>query len=419
MIEIKPLHHCDAQVSIPGSKSHTHRAIIISSLAGGESLLLSPLQCEDTEHTIESLRRFGVSIFWEGDTVRVLGSGGRFDGGNREVYVGNSGTSMRFLTALSALRKGRTLLNGNERMRQRPIGELLRGLETLGVKAYSRGEDGYPPVVVESSGLEGGYLKVSGEESSQYLSGLLIISPYASKDVRLEVVGNLVSRSYIDITLSVMAAFGVDVEREGDRSFFVKAGQQYRPQMYRIEGDASSASYFFLAAALTGGKVRVENFNPDSIQGDTAFLDILTRMGCEVLRGERWAEVRGKDLYGIEMDMGGIPDLVPTVAIAAAFAHGKTVLRNINHLRFKESDRIKTPAIELGKMGIRTEEREDSLKIEGGRPHGAEIETYHDHRLAMSFAIAGLVVPGVKIKGEECVNKSFPDFWKMFERLYP
>ena len=215
-----------------------------------------------------------------------------------------------------------------------------------------------------------------------------------------------------------MSAFGIEVQRTGDHSFFVRAGQRYRPQEYRVEGDASNASYFFAAAAVTRGSVRVENFRPSSVQGDVGFLKILEEMGCEVKRGENFAEVRGKKLQGIEVDMNTMPDLVPTLAVTAAFAQGNTVMKNIGHLRLKESDRIAALAGELVKMGVKAESGDDWLKVKGGKARGAEIETYNDHRLAMSFAIAGLAVPGVKIKGEGCVAKSFPGFWETLEKLY-
>jgi len=216
----------------------------------------------------------------------------------------------------------------------------------------------------------------------------------------------------------VMSAFGVEVQREGYTSFFMKAGQRYLPRTYFIEGDASNASYFFSAAAVTGGTVRVENFPSASLQGDSAFLSILEKMGCEVTRSEGWAQVRGGELRGIEIDMKAMPDLVPTLAVTAAFARGKTVIRNIEHLRFKESDRIAALAAELSKLGVRVEEGRDWITVEGGKMHGAEIETYHDHRLAMSFSIAGLAVPGVRIKEERCVDKSFPAFWETLKKLY-
>jgi len=419
MIEIMPLDHLDASVAIPGSKSYTHRALIVSALADGASILINGLRCEDTNHTIRALKKFGVPILCKEDGLHVQGRGGKLAASEERIFVGSSGTSMRFLTAVAALKKGRTLLDGSVRMRKRPIAQLLDGLVALGVNAYSKERNGLPPVVIESQGIKGGWVRINGSESSQFLSAVLLVAPYANEDVRVEVTGPLVSKHYIDITLDVMRAFGVEVESGGYRSFFVRAGQRYAGKKFEIEGDASNASYFFGAAAVARGRVRVENLRLPSFQGDMGFLDILKRMGCGVIRGENWAEVHGKELQGIEVDMNAMPDLVPMLAVTAAFARGRTAIRNIGHLRLKESDRIRTLARELSRMGIRVEEEEDGLKIEGGKARGAEIETYHDHRLAMSFAVAGLAVPGIKIKGEGCVNKSFPDFWKTLGRLYP
>ena len=418
MIEIRPMDRCDAVVTIPGSKSYTHRALIVSALADGESILLNALASEDTDYTCRGLERLGIRSLWKKDGLHVLGAGGKFDRGGRKIFTGNSGTSMRFLTALASLRDGQTLLDGDGRMRQRPMIDLLEGLEALGVRAYSDNGKGTPPVAVESMGLKGGMATIRGDRSSQFLSGLLMVAPYAERDVHLKVAGPLASRPYVDITLDVMSAFGVRVDRKEDHSFFVKVGQRYRPRTFRIEGDASHASYFFSAAAVSRGRVRVENFVPCSVQGDAAFLDVLEGMGCEVVRGGEWADVRGGDLRGIEIDMNAMPDLVPTLAVTAAFARGKTVMRNIGHLRVKESDRLASVAKELGKMGVRTEEGEDWLSVEGGSPRRAEIETHNDHRLAMAFAVAGISVPGMKIKGERCVEKSFPGFWNTFQSLY-
>jgi len=417
MMEIKTLNKCDAVVSVPGSKSYTHRALVVSALADGESLLRNTLSSEDTDYTLRGLEALGVTFRLKEDGLHSFGRGGRLKATDR-LFVGNSGTSMRFLCALAALGNGRTLLDGSERMRSRPMGVLLEGLGALGVGAYSEGGKGYPPVAVESHGLKGGVAKIRGEESSQFLSALLMISPCAEQDVTLEVTGPLPSRPYVDMTVSVMSAFGVEVQRKEYASFFVKAGQRYFPQTYSIEGDTSNASYFFSAAAMTGGTVRVENFPPASLQGDSGFLSILEDMGCEVTRGDGWAQVRGGELRGIEIDMKAMPDLVPTLAVTAAFAEGKTVIRDIGHLRFKESDRIAALAAELSKLGVRVEEARDWIAVEGGKMHGAEIETYNDHRLAMSFSIAGLAVPGVKIKGERCVDKSFPGFWETLKKLY-
>jgi 3-phosphoshikimate 1-carboxyvinyltransferase len=418
MIEIKPIHHCNAVMTLPGSKSYTHRALIISALADGESVLINPLRSEDTEYTASGLQNLGITIFWGEGSLHVLAKRGMSIGSDETIYTGNSGTSMRFLTALAGLRKGRTLLDGSERMRRRPIEELLSGLKALGVRAYSKEKNGYPPVIIESQGLQGGIARIRGEESSQFLSALLMVAPYASGDVCVQVMGNLSSRPYVDITKDVMSAFGVEVKCDEYHAFFVKAGQRYVPQKYQIEGDASNASYFFSAAAITQGKVRVENLKSNSLQGDIRFLDILKRMGCGVAQGNGWAEVEGKELHGVEIDMNGMPDLVPTLAITSAFARGETIMRDIGHLRLKESDRIKALASELGKMGIRVEEGEDWLRIEGGMAHGAEIDPHNDHRLAMSFAIAGLAIPGIRIQDEKCVNKSFPGFWERFQKFY-
>jgi 3-phosphoshikimate 1-carboxyvinyltransferase len=418
MIEIRPLHHCDSIVTIHGSKSYTHRALIVSSLASGESVLLNALRSEDTEHTLRGLRQCGIPISEEREALRVAGQGGKLEGERGTLFLGNSGTSMRFLTALAALRKGRTLLDGNERMRKRPMADLLEGLTALGVEARSVHGDGCPPVMMESRGLRGGTARIRGDESSQFLSALLMVAPYAMEDISVEVTGKLSSRPYVDITLDVMSSFGVEVQNEKSWSFFVRSGQRYRPREYLVEGDASNASYFFAAAAITRGKVRVKNFRSDSVQGDTGFLDVLERMGCEVARGDHCTDLLGKALHGIETDMNAMPDLVPTLAVTAAFAEGKTVIQNVAHLRLKESDRLSALAGELKRMGIRAEEGKDWLSIEGGKAHGAIIETHDDHRLAMSFAIAGLAVPGIKIRNERCVDKSFPGFWETLEKLY-
>ncbi len=418
MIEIKPLTRLDATVTIPGSKSFTHRALIISALADGESILINSLQSDDTDYTTQALERLGIQFLREGDLLHVFGKGGRLKGGEENIFIGNSGTSMRFLTALVALKKGHTQLDGNERMRKRPISDLLEGLKALGVKAYCRDGQGCPPVIIQSKGLRGGKAKVRGDKSSQFLSALLMVAPYAEEDVECQVTGHLTSKPYVKMTCEVMSDFGVEVYRSESGSFFVKAGQKYQPRRYFVEGDASNASYFFSAAAVTRGKVRVQNFRVDSIQGDSGFLNILEKMGCEVIRGDHWAEVRGQAMKGIEVDMNEVPDLVPTLAVTSTFASGRTLIKNIGHLRSKESDRISALTGELRKIGIWAEEGQDWLKVEGGKIHGAEIETYNDHRLAMSFAIAGLITPGIKIKGERCVDKSFPRFWEVFEEVY-
>ncbi len=415
--EIAPHGPIEAVLTLPGSKSYTHRALMAAALAAGESVLTNALKAEDTELTAQALAQLGAGIDWQGITIRVTGRGGRWRPAALPIYLGNSGTSIRFLTALVALGEGEYLLTGTDRLCQRPLGELLTALSEIGVRAVSEKGDGCPPVRV-MGGLTGGKARLSGAISSQYLSALLFIGPLAPKGLEIEVTGELVSRPYVDLTLEVLEEFGVSYYREGYRVFQLPGGQCYLPQEYQIEADASSASYFWAAAALTGGRVTITNLSPASRQGDAAFPRVLAQMGCAVESTEAGLTVRGGVLQGVEVDMATMPDLVPTLAVLAAFAQGETVISGVAHLRHKESDRLQAVATELAKMGIEARETEDGLIIRGGQPHGAVIDTYNDHRIAMSFAVAGLKVPGVIITDPDCVIKSFPDFWELFERLY-
>ncbi len=415
--KINPLDQVQATLTLPGSKSYTHRALVAAALAAGESRLTNALRAEDTELTAQALAQLGAGLDWQGDTVRVTGKGGAWLPAAKPLYLGNSGTSMRFLTALTALGQGEYRLTGTERLCQRPLGELLAALGQLGVRAASQKGDGCPPVTVHG-GLRGGRASLSGTVSSQYVSALLFIGPLAPEGLDLTVTGELVSRPYVDLTLEVMGGFGISYYREGYRFFQVPGGQTYTPQDYAIEADASSASYFWAAAAVTGGRVTITNLCLTSSQGDAAFPRVLERMGCRVAASPAGVTVAGGPLQGIEVDMAAMPDLVPTLAVVAAFAQGETVITGVAHLRHKESDRLHAVATELGKMGIGVRETADGLVIQGGRPRGATIDTYQDHRLAMSFAVAGLQAPGTVIKDPEVVAKSFPDFWEFFERLY-
>ena len=414
--EIKPCDPVQATLTLPGSKSYTHRALVAASLAVGDSLLRNPLRAEDTELTAQALAKLGAGIDWKGAAVRVRGAGGRWLPLAEPIYLGNSGTSMRFLTALTALGQGSYRLTGTERLCQRPMDELLQALGQLGVRAASEGGAGRPPVVVQG-GLQGGRAVLSGAVSSQYLSALLFISPLAPAGVEIEITAELVSRPYVDLTLEVMGAFGVSYYRQGYSYFMVPGRQTYQPRDYAIEADASSASYFWAAAAVTGGRVTIANLGPESCQGDASFPKVLARMGCVVADTEAGLMVRGLPLRGINVNLAAMPDLVPTLAVVAAFARGETVITGVPHLRHKESDRLATVAAELNKMGIAARETADGLIIPGGRPHGAAIDPHQDHRLAMSFAVAGLKIPGVVIYDPGCVAKSFPDFWGYFDNL--
>ena len=415
--EIKPCRQVDATLTLPGSKSYTHRALMAAALAAGASVLTNALAAEDTELTARALAQLGAGIDWQGATIRVMGRGGGWLPAPLPIYLGNSGTSMRFLTALAALGEGEYLLTGSARLCQRPLGELLAALRQIGVRAESEPGDGCPPVTV-TGGLIGGKAQLSGAISSQYLSALLFIGPLAPAGLEIDITGSLVSRPYVDLTLEVLGDFGITYYREGYRFFQLPGGQCYLPQTYEIEADASSASYFWAAAALTGGRVTITNLSLESSQGDAAFPGVLGRMGCAIASSPAGLTVTGGPLTGMEVDMAAMPDLVPTLAVLAAFAQGDTVITGVAHLRHKESDRLAAVAAELQKMGIEARETADGLIIRGGAPQGAVIHTYNDHRIAMSFAVAGLKTPGVSITDPDCVAKSFPDFWDFFDRLY-
>ncbi len=417
MKEINPISKIDARVCIPGSKSLTHRAFIVAALANGKSHLGNILYAEDTMLTASALNQMGVNIKIDGKTATVIGRAGKIFAPKKEIYLGNSGTSMRLLTAIFALGDGRFILTGDSRMKQRPIADLLDALNPLGVSAYSIDKSGCPPVAIEAKGIMGGRTGIKTNISSQFLSGLLLVAPYAKNDVIIEVIGYLPSKSYIDLTLKVMEDFGVRIDYEDYKHFFIPSRQVYKARDYTIEGDLSSASYFFAAAAILKGKVTVFPIDIDSKQPDIGFLGILEEMGCKAVAKQREVTVVGGDLKGISVDMNAMPDLVPTLAVVAAFAKGDTIIKNVAHLRAKECDRLSAIATELKNMGIEIEEKGDGLIIKGGGLEGAIIETYNDHRIAMGFALAGLKVPGIKIINPACVNKSFPEFWDILESL--
>jgi 3-phosphoshikimate 1-carboxyvinyltransferase len=420
MKEIRKIKHLDATVQIPGSKSFTQRALMVAALADGQSILRNPLIADDTEHLMRALRALGIEILVSDDDIIVTGRNGHVENPGTTLFVGNNGTALRFLPPFVALGQGSFVIDGSRRLRERPVQPLLDGLRRLGVETSTENDTGYPPVTVHGGGIRGGRATFVDPESSQYLSSILISAPYGDRDVEIEIEGSSVSAPYIDMTVDVMNHFGVSVEMRGPTAFFVPVPQRYRAQRYVIESDASGASYFFLAAALCRGRVTVENLNPDTRQGDIGFLRILEEVGCRVVRGADFIEVVGTDLAGGDRvyDMGNMPDMVPTLAVLAAFRPGRTVITNATHLRVKESNRIESVVTELNRIGITARERPDGLVIHGGEPHGAEIRTYDDHRIAMSFAIAGCVTGGMTITDRKCVAKSFPHFWQVMDRLY-
>ncbi|MCF8055482.1 MAG: 3-phosphoshikimate 1-carboxyvinyltransferase [Desulfocapsa sp.] len=422
MKEITPVTSVDVTIAVPGSKSLTQRALIAAALADGTSRLLGPLASEDTSYTSKALEQMGIKVERGEDVWIVHGSGGILETPAGEIFLGNNGTATRFLTSVAALGQGAFRIDGEERMRERPIGPLMEALQGWGVDITSVRGTGCPPLQLNSNGLSGGATVLPEGKSSQYLSSLLLVAPYAREATTLEVRGEVLSKPYVAMTLSVMSDFGVSPECNEDFTFFSIPRGKYRAMDYEIEGDASNASYFWAAAAITGGRVTVSNVPVPSLQGDAGLVPLLARMGCEISCDGGGITLQGRErLEGITVDMGDMPDVVPTLAVVAAFAHGKTVINNIAHLRIKECDRLTATLTELAKMGARVEEGDDFMVIhgDGGKSlHGAEIETYKDHRMAMSFAVTGLRVAGVQITGEGCVAKSFPDFWERFEKLY-
>ncbi|MFQ5699529.1 MAG: 3-phosphoshikimate 1-carboxyvinyltransferase [Myxococcota bacterium] len=413
---IEPISPPDASVAVPGSRSLTNRALVCAALAAGESRIRGWLDCEDTRAMLEGLERLGVGIEERGADLTILGAGGRFAIPMRPLDCRLSGTTMRFLTACAALPPGRVVLDGTARMRERPIQELADALGQLGVSV--RTVAGCPPVTVQGGHLVGGATTVDASRSGQFLSALLLVAPYAQRNVEIT-TGRVASRPFVDMTLEVMSAFGVGVDMPHPQRFRIEAGGRYRAREYAIEPDAMSASYFFAAAAITGGRVKVEGLGPASCQGDVRFVEVLERMGCVAERDRRWIAVRGpRYLHGIDVDMNSMPDMALTLAIVACFAHGPTRIRNVAHLRFKESDRMAALVSELSKLGARVEALPEELRIEPPeqiRP--ARIETYDDHRIAMSFALAGLRAPGIVIENPGCVGKTFPDFFESLGQL--
>ena len=407
------------EVSVPGSKSYTHRILIAAALSDGECRIQRPLLSEDTLLTLQALRQMGIPIDdTSKDQLIVSGNRGSFNPGADRIFLGNSGTSMRLLTAVAALGRGKFTLTGTDRMAERPIQDLIEALEQLGVGIRSLNHNGCPPLEIVGEKISGGPVTINCRTSSQYLSALLLIAPYTDRGLEIRVTEGPVSRPYVDMTIDVMNKFGVTVNRQGYEWFKVAGGQVYRAGAYPVEPDGSQAGYFWAAAAVCGTEVKVKGVTTDSRQGDVNFAKLLASMGCDIVTEPDGITVSGTSLRAIDVDMGDMPDMVPTLAVVAAFAEGTTIIRNVSHLKAKESDRLASVVNELVKLGIDARCSADELIVTGGSPHGAQIETYGDHRIAMSFAVAGLVTPGVFIQDENCVKKSFPDFWHVFNGLY-
>jgi 3-phosphoshikimate 1-carboxyvinyltransferase len=420
-LPIAPKPPIDASVLVPGSKSLTNRALTVAALARGTSVLSGCLLAEDSEVMLGALRALGLETEPRGTTVTVHGQGGRVPAEHAQLDLRLSGTSIRFLTALVALGRGRYVLDGNQRMRERPIQDLLGALVALGADARTQLQTGCPPVVVTASGLRGGRAEVAGGSSSQYLSALLMAAPYAATPVTLEVTGELQSKPFVDMTLRLMADFGVEVGRDGYTRFEVPTGV-YAARPYAVEGDAMAAGYLWAAAAITGGRVRVKNVGSASVQGDRRLADVLGEMGCAVSWTAASCEVVAPagGLRGGTFDLNDMSDQAQTLAVVALFADRPTRIENVWNLRIKETDRLRALATELTKLGARVEEGRDYLVVhpltsERARP--AEIDTYGDHRMAMAFALAGLRLPGVVIRDPACVTKTFPEFFRVLAEL--
>ncbi|MBE8969578.1 3-phosphoshikimate 1-carboxyvinyltransferase [Nostocales cyanobacterium LEGE 12452] len=410
----------DATVEIPGSKSLTNRALLVAALAQGDSILENALFSEDSEYFAKCVEQLGIPITLNPQLaqIQVAGRGGEIPAKQADLFVGLAGTAARFISALVALGNGEYRLDGVPRMRERPMGDLLTVLQTGGATINFEGNSGFMPYTVYSRQFAGGNFRVKANQTSQQLSALLMIAPYAQQDTIVEVEGTLVSQSYVKMTCRLMADFGVEVIQIGDNQFQIKAGQRYQARHYTVEPDASNASYFFAAAAVTGGRVRVKHLTKQSCQGDILWLNVLEQMGCQIKYADDYTEVTGpKQLQGIDIDMNDISDLVQTLGAIAPFASSPITIRNVEHIRYKETDRISAVVTELRRLGVKVEEFPDRLKIEPGPITPAAIETYHDHRMAMAFAVTGLKVPGIVIKDPGCTAKTFPDYFTRFFQM--
>jgi 3-phosphoshikimate 1-carboxyvinyltransferase len=408
-------------IRVPGSKSITNRALVLAALnAERECILTGGLWSEDTEVMVDGLNRLGFAVGedWVHSLLQVKRP--RTDrlipAEEADLFVANSGTTMRFLTALTSLGHGRYRLDGSERMRQRPIGDLLAALQQLGVCALSEAPNGCPPVVVGATGLHGGTVRIRGDVSSQFLSGLLLAAPCSEGEITIEVEGPLVSQPYVTMTLEMMKQWRLRVLGELPK-LVIPGGQRPRRSVYVIEPDASAAGYFAAAAAITAGTITLVGITARSLQGDFRLLELLETMGCRVERGSDRSIVTGGPLHGIDADMNDISDMVMTLAVVACFADGPTAIRNVAHIRHKETDRLSALATELRRLGAGVDESADGLRIIPGPLHGAVCETYNDHRMAMSLALAGLRVAGVVIENPGCVAKTYPRFFEDLERL--
>ena len=403
----KPL---KANIAIPGSKSYTNRALLLAALAGGSVKIKNPLISDDTHAMIACLRELGMRCSFEEDSLEISGDLQNIE--DREYHLNTflSGTTARFMLALSAIIPGTKIISGRGRLNERPIAHLVESLRQLGAKIEYVDKEGYPPVRVLSSKLVQGRVTIEGTVSSQFLSALLMVAPPVG-NVEINVAGEQISRPYLDMTIEAMGKFGVHVKNENYERYIVDGGQKYHATEYAVEGDVSSASYFAAIAALTRSTITLTNINPDSLQADVRFLKVLEDMGSVVTRDKDTITIQGGGVKPVTVDMQDYPDQAQTLAVLAAFADGKTTIMGIQSLRIKETERIAAVEQELKKMGIRTESTADSITIYGDSPKGARIDTYGDHRMAMAFAVAGTALEDMEINEPDVVSKTYPQFW--------
>lgn len=400
-----------ATIAIPGSKSYTNRALLLAALTGGTVRIKNPLVSDDTHAMINCLRELGIRCAFKEDSLEVEADIGTIKEGEYHLNANLSGTAIRFILALSAIIPGVKIVRGRGRLNERPIAHLVEALEQLGARIEYVDKQGYPPVKVLSSKLAPGKVTMKGTVSSQFLSALLMIAPLVG-ELDIEVPDEQVSKPYIDMTIAAMREFGATTRNEDYKRYIVPAAQKYRATEYVVEGDVSSASYFFAIAALTGSTLTCENLNPHTVQADIRFLKILEDMGNNVSYSPNAITITGRGIKAVDVDMNDSPDQAQTLAVLAAFAKGTTTIKGIQSLRVKETERVTAMETELQKMGIRTESEHDTLVIYGGNPKPARIDTYGDHRMAMAFAVAATKLPGMEINDPDVVSKTFPRFWK-------
>ena len=417
MIRLHPLSKpVDATVEIPGSKSYTNRALFMAALTQGTVRIVNPLISDDTEAMMRCLEMLGVTCTRGSGVIEVTGGRSRIKADAVDLNANLSGTTIRFLLPLLCAIPGTKTLRGEEGLNKRPIKDLVDGLRQLGADIAYMEHDGCPPLKISSARLNSGVIKINGGVSSQYFSAILMTAPLLG-DVTIEVIGEQISKPYIDMTIDTMQKFGVTVENEQYKTYRVAGGQSYDISEYIVEGDVSSASYFAAIATITKSRIVMKNMNPESVQADMGFLKILQEMGSKIEYGINEITVTGNGVRAMHVDMEHCPDQAQTLAVLAAFADGLTTISGVRSLRVKETERVKAVEAELVKMGIKTESTQDVLKIYGGNPHAAIIDTYGDHRMAMSFAVAGIVLNGLQINNPEVVSKTFPTFWEKLKEI--